>query len=157
MSKNPLINRFKKNRKSSIRYGDIDQLTRPSDIQKSVTFRLQIFGVVIIVLMATILVRLYQVQVVDQQYYKDRLELFTRRYQTVTTPRGEIKDRYGEILVANSEQLVITYLPPLRVTDREKWDLAFLFADNFEVSTENLRTRDLKDLFIMLHNDEANQ
>jgi hypothetical protein len=33
MSKNPLINRFKKSRKSSIRYGDIDQLTRPSDIQ----------------------------------------------------------------------------------------------------------------------------
>jgi penicillin-binding protein A len=100
---------------------------------------LQIFGVVIIVLMSTILVRLYQVQVIDQQYYQNRLEIYTRRYQTVTTPRGEIKDRYGEILVANSEQLVITYLPPLRVTDREKWDLAYLFADNFEVSTDNLR------------------
>jgi penicillin-binding protein A len=157
MDKQNLFNRFKKTRKSSIRYGEIDQLTRPADIQKSVTFRLQIFGIVIVVLMATVLLRLYQVQVLDQPYYQDRLEIYTRRYQTVTTPRGEIKDRYGEILVANSEQLVITYLPPLRVTDREKWDLAYLFADNFEVSTENLRIRDLKDLFIMLHNDEATQ
>jgi penicillin-binding protein 3 len=157
MEKNSWQSRFKKKHKSPIRYGEIDQLTRPADIQKSVTFRLQIFGVVIIVLMATILFRLYQVQVVEQQYYQDRLEIYTRRYQTVTTPRGEIKDRYGEILVANSEQLVITYLPPLRVTDREKWDLAYLFAENFEVSTDNLRIRDLKDLFIMLHNDEANQ
>jgi penicillin-binding protein A len=155
MDKKSLISRFKKSQKSSIRYGEIDQLTRPADIQKSVTFRLQIFGVVIIVLMATILFRLYQVQVVDQQFYQNRLEIYTRRFQTVTTPRGEIRDRYGEILVSNSEQLVITYLPPLRVTDREKWDLAFLFADSFAVSTDNLRVRDLKDLFIMLHNDEA--
>lgn len=149
------IKRLKKKNKSSFRYGEIDQLTKPADIQKSVTFRLQIFGVVIIVLMSAVLFRLYQVQVIDQQYYQNRLEIYTRRYQTVTTPRGEIKDRHGEILVANSEQLVITYLPPLRVTDREKWDLAYLFADNFEVSTENLRARDLKDLFIMLHSDEA--
>lgn len=157
MNKKSLVNRFKKNQTSSIRYGEIDQMTRPADIQKSVTFRLQIFGVVIIVLMSTVLLRLYQVQVVDQQFYQNRLEIYTRRYQSVTTPRGEIKDRYGEILVANSEQLVITYLPPLRVTENERWDLAYLFADNFEISMDNLRLRDLKDLFIMLHNDEATQ
>ncbi|MDP2813103.1 MAG: penicillin-binding transpeptidase domain-containing protein [Erysipelotrichaceae bacterium] len=155
MNKKSLVNQFKKNQTSSIRYGEIEQMTRPADIQKSVTFRLQIFGVVIVVLMATVLFRLYQVQVVDQQLYQDRLEIYTRRFQTVTTPRGEILDRYGEILVANSEQLVITYLPPLHVTESERWELAYLFADNFDVSAENLRNRDLKDLFIMLHSDEA--
>lgn len=157
MSQKSWIQRYKKHRKSPIRYGEIDQLTRPADIQKSVTFRLQLLGLVIVLLMATVLIRLYQVQVIDQQHYQRGLEIYTRRFQTVTTPRGEIKDRFGEILVTNSEQLAITYLPPQRVTDKEKWDLAYLFADNFEVSTANLRIRDLKDLFIMLHNDEANK
>lgn len=157
MSKKLWFSGKKNPRKSPIRYGEIDRLTRPSDIAKSVTFRLQVFGLVIVLLMAAILIRLYQVQVIDQQVYLRNLELYTRRYQTVTTPRGEIKDRYGEILVNNSEQLAITYLPPQRVTDKEKWELAYLFADNFEVLTDNLRDRDLKDLFIMLHNDEANR
>lgn len=156
MSQKPLLGPIKTKGKSSTQYtGSSDLMRKSLDIQKTVTVRLQIFALVIVVAFFAVLVRLYQVQILKNEYYSDRLEVFNRRYQYVTTPRGEIYDRHGQVLVSNSEQLLIVYTPPLGVSERERWDLAYRFADTFDVSLDQLRERDLKDMFILLHNDEA--
>jgi cell division protein FtsI/penicillin-binding protein 2 len=122
-----------------------------SDIKK----RLRIFIVVICLLFSVVWVRLYQVQILSQKEYLGKLIEYTKKYQTFTTPRGEILDRNGNVLVANRERLAITYLRPVGVTNDQEWDLAYRFVDLFEIDASGLKPRDLKDLFITLYPDQA--
>ncbi len=118
------------------------------DVRKSIVFRLQIFGLVMIIGLALVMGRFYQVQILKQDYYQQRLDVYTRRLYYVSSPRGEILDRNGEVLTSNAEQLVITYLPPLRVSEREKWELSGLFAEYFEVDTDTMSIFQQKSAFL---------
>lgn len=144
---------FKK--KSSINYQD-QEYNKALDIQKSIANRLIIFGLTILSLMFIIVGRFYYVQIIQTDYYQQRLDIYTQRLFYVSSPRGEITDRYGNVLTANTEELAITYLPPLRVSDAEKWRLAQLFASTFEVNYDFLRFRDLQDLLIARYPSVAN-
>lgn len=125
------------------------------DAHKSIGFRLQIFGVIMAVGFSAILGRFYYVQIIQQEYYQARLDTYTQRLYTVSSPRGEIKDRNGEVLTSNQEQLVITYLPPLSVTSQIKWDLANAFAKDFDVNTTTMSDYQLKRAFIHYYQDVA--
>jgi len=135
--------------------GSSDVMRQSIDLSKSVNTRLQIFMIVICLLFGVVWIRLYQVQILQQKEYAEKLEAYTKSYQTFTTPRGEILDRKGNVLVANRERLAITYLRPDGFSSDEEWELAYAFADKFEVDASGLKTRDLKDLYILLYPEEA--
>ena len=69
----------------------------------------------------------------------------------VTTPRGEMLDRNGQVLVGNKQRLNITYFPPQGISDEKEWELARRFSTDYEVDETQLGTRDLKDLYLSLH------
>lgn len=130
-----------------------ESLYKKMDVRKSIAFRLQVFGLVMVVGLVFVLWRFYDVQIIQQSYYQQRLDIYTQRLYYVSSPRGEILDRNGAVLTSNAEQLVITYLPPLRVSDGEKWELAHQFANHFEMNVESMTINQQKDAFLHFYYD----
>ena len=118
--------------------------------------RLNLLTVIILALFLIVWINLFLIQIVRNDEYSTKLINFTKAYQYIPSPRGEIKDRNGEILVTNQERLAIVYFPPLNITSSMEWDLAYQFAEDFEVDISGLNQRDLKDVYLLKYPDEAN-
>ena len=151
----PLFDVNKKKNKPINWQGSSDVMKHSLDMSKTVNSRLQILVVIICLLLSIVWVNLYLIQVKSQTEYTDKLTEYTKAYQYVSTPRGEILDRKGQVLVSNRERLAITYFKPLTATNDSQWELAYKFINDFEIDETTLKSRDLKDLFIILFPDEA--
>jgi penicillin-binding protein 2 len=99
-------------------------LDRPEDIPPRLTNRLNlriaIIGAVVVAAIATILLRLWSLQVLDGEHYralaKDHGILDVR----VHPPRGEILDRTGKVLVANRTVMTLQLRPSDLPSDRDQ-------------------------------------
>ena len=129
---------------------------KSEDYIKKFKPRLNLFTIVILILFFIVWSNLFMVQVVRNNEYSNKLINFTKTYQYIPSPRGEIKDRNGEIIVSNQERLAIVYFPPLNISSSKEWDLAYQFAKDFDVDISTLNQRDLKDVYIINYPDEAN-
>jgi penicillin-binding protein 2 len=103
-------------------------LDRPEDVPPRLTNRLNlriaIIGAVIVVAIATILLRLWSLQVLDGERYRALARDHGILEVRVHPPRGEILDRNGKVLVGNrtvmSLQLRPSDLPRDRAVRREE-------------------------------------
>ncbi len=120
---------------------------------KTIQQRIFLFGGLVIILMLIIIMRLFYIQIISNESYTKKLENYTRRYDTITTPRGEIKDRNGDLIVTNKITKSIIYYPPTFLKDEDEWELATKFSQNFSTEEIKLNRSDLTDLFIYLHED----
>lgn len=132
-----------------------DTLFKKMDLQKSIVFRLQIFGLVMVLGLSAILFRFYQIQIVKQEYYQQSLDNYTRRLYNISAPRGEIMDRNMEMLVTNQEQLMITFLPPLNLKETKKWELAQSFAEHFDMEVDTMSQNLQKEAYLFYYFDSA--
>src|ERR671919_2820027 len=97
-------------------------LDRPEDIPPRLTNRLNlriaILGAVIVAAIATVLLRLWSLQILDGEHYralaKDHGILDVR----VQPPRGEILDRNGKVLVDNRTVMTLQLRPSDLPSDR---------------------------------------
>jgi penicillin-binding protein 2 len=121
-------------------------LDRPEDIPPRLTSRLNlriaILGAVVVAAIATVLLRLWSLQILDGQHYrtlaKDHGVLDVR----VHPPRGEILDRNGKVLVENRTVMTLQLRPsdlPSDKTDRRR-ELAKL-GDLLGLSQRDIRQR----------------
>lgn len=149
MSINPFrkYDREKLRRSSSI-------LNKPSDYGKIVNQRLYIFSIIIIVCFSVVIIQLVNIQVRKNTEYTAKLESYTSKKQVFTTPRGQMLDRSGNLVVESIQSHDITYFPPKDITESEEWELAEEFAKTFDISADGLTDTDLKNLYIRLHLDE---
>ena len=111
MLKNPFREIDNKNRKNSS-----DLLKKTADFNKIVNQRMKVMIIVVLCFFIAIGVKLFNVQILENEDYIVKLEAFTRKQQVVTPPRGEMVDRNGNVLVSNKESLNITYYPPSNVS-----------------------------------------
>jgi len=128
---------------------------KSDDYIKQFKPRLNIFIAIILFLFVIVWLNLFSIQIMRNSEYSTKLVNFTKTYQYIASPRGEIMDRNGEILVSNQERLAIIYYPPLNITSSEEWDLAYQFANDFEVDISTLNQRDLKDVYMINYPDEV--
>lgn len=133
--------------------GSSEHLKKSLDFSKIISKRIQILAVCICLLMGLIFTRLYSVQILHNEEYQLKLIAYSKNVQTVTTPRGEILDRNGQVLVGSRQRLNITYFPPQSASGVSEWNLAYSFANEFNVSSEGLKVRDLKDLYLTVNTD----
>ena len=137
---------------------DRSNKTNPPDVfnpDALISHRFKILIAVIVLLFGSVWVNLYSVQILRNEEYQAKLEMFTRNTMNMPSQRGIIYDRDGNVLVSNQERLSIVYYPPKNISSDAEWDLAYTFVDHFAISTESLYLRDLQDLFILLKPDEA--
>ncbi|HKH22704.1 MAG TPA: penicillin-binding protein 2 [Solirubrobacterales bacterium] len=121
-------------------------LDRPEDVPPRLTSRLNlriaIVGAVIVAALATILLRLWSLQVLDGEHYralaKDHGILDVR----VRPPRGEITDRNGKVLVDNRTVMTLQLRPSDLPKDRgERHQELERLGDLLGLSLRDIRRR----------------
>ncbi len=97
---------------------DSHLLDLPHDLLSPTTerpagFRLRqaVFYLLIILVFAAFTARLWQLQVVERDEWAYRAEKNRSRLEAIPAPRGIIYDRYGEPLVRNIPQFVVSIIP----------------------------------------------
>ena len=127
--------------------------TNPNLVANEVQRRIIIFAFLIVLSLSIIIIQLFNVQVLSNEAYKEKLASYTRRFETITTPRGEFLDRNNKVIVSNRISKAIIYYPPADSDSESKWLLAKKFANNFTVDENKLNESDLKDLFLFLNKE----
>lgn len=144
-------------------FRDLDQkkLSRSSDVLKKqndyfkiVNRRIIILSSIIVLLFAAVSVRLFFLQIRDNDEYTTKLENYSSQKQRDMTPRGQIYDRNGKLVVKTVAAHNIVYFPPKDATAVEKWELAQKFVDKFSIETDKMTDSDYQDLYLFLHVDE---
>lgn len=139
-----------------------DLLKKQNDYQKIVNKRLNIATIITVLLFMVVAARLIDIQVRQQDDYTTKLESYSLKKQVISTPRGQMLDRNGKLVVKTVNSMNITYFPIKGTSSDEQWELAQQFAKQFHVSGDDLTLRDLQDAYITLHtnekgyNDQAN-
>ena len=97
-------------------------LDRPEDIPPRLTNRLNlriaILGAVVVAAIATVLLRLWSVQILDGEHYRALAEDHGVLDVRVHPPRGEILDRNGNVLVDNRTVMTLQLRPSGLPSDR---------------------------------------
>lgn len=131
-----------------------DALKAQNDYFKIVNRRIFVFSIIIAALFLVIAVRLFFIQIVDQESYATKLENYSSQTQTDASSRGQMLDRNGNVMAKTVSSHNIIYFPPKGVTKDEQWKLAKKFAKQFEVSADNMTPSDYQDLYMFLHKDK---
>ena len=112
--------------------------------------------IVIILLFGTILYRLVDLQILENDKYQEKLVLATEKSVTSTSsPRGRIYDRNHKLLVDNEAIKTIYYKKPDVVKTKDEIDLAYKVSDLIEVDYSKLTDNILKNFWYINNKEEA--
>lgn len=78
-----------------------------------------VFYIVILLVFAAFVARLWQLQVTQRVYWTERAEMNRSRFVSLPAERGVIYDRYGEPLVRNIPKFVVSIVPGYLPEDEE--------------------------------------
>lgn len=111
----------------------------------------------IILCMSLLVLGLYNVQIVKNEYYSTKLiELTQTIIEGESTPRGRIYDRNGNVIVDNVAVKKITYKKETGTTTKEEIELAYKLASLIEVDYSDLKQNSLKTFWIKNNSEKAN-
>lgn len=119
--------------------------------------RYMILSVFVVLCMLFLVFGLYNVQIVKNEYYREKLvELTQTVIEGESTPRGRIYDRNGKIIVDNVAVKKITYKRVAGTTTKEEISLAYQVASLIEVDYSDLKEKNLKIFWMKNHPIKAN-
>ena len=106
--------------------------------------------------MAILLLRLFQVQILRNGYYKENLEELTVNIiEGDSAPRGRIYDRNGNIIVDNVSVKTIYYKKENKITTSEEIDMAYKVAEFIDADYSKLKDRQLREFWVLNNSKEA--
>jgi len=73
--------------------------------------RIYIFYLFILTLGAVLIIKLYQIQIIQGPYYRELAEGNRIRLLSVSAPRGEVIDRQGKIMAKNRPSFTVSVIP----------------------------------------------
>ena len=116
-----------------------------------------IFMMTVIVLVFLVIgVRLFQLQVLQNEEYSEKLVAATEKVvEGESSPRGRIYDRNYKLLVDNEAVKTIYYKKEDGVTTEDEIELAYRLADTLEIDYSKLSTKMLKTFWYKNNEDEA--
>ncbi len=143
--------------KDMIRWsGSSEILRKATNFMKIANQRLMILAAFMLCFFVAIAFQLVRVQVYQQEEYQFKLENYTRSYQRISPPRGQMYDRNGKLMVENVSLLNMIYTPLKNISETEEWELARKVAETFEIPIDKLTIRERKDAYLKLYPKESN-
>ena len=118
--------------------------------------RIDLFKYVLYILFFVISFRLFYLQIVNVGYYKELLDKKTIEEIHVQTPRGNIYDKNGNLIVSNKLVMNIVYKNK-GLSVKEEIDLAYKVSEFIELDYSKLTNSYLKDFYILTHEEEVNK
>lgn len=137
----------KKKRKNSTRY------------LKDIMEKRYMFLMVLIILLFTVIsLRLFKLQVLDNDKYLNTLvEVVEKPILGESAPRGRIYDRNHTLLVDNKAIKTIYYKKEKGITTKEEIELAYKVADIIDLDLNKLSDNMLRNFWVINNKEEANK
>ena len=114
----------------------------------SITKRIYLIFAVIVVLFSIIILRLAQMQILNKSFYDDKLNSSTTYKVTSSSPRGQIFDAAGNLLVSNNVKQVVAFTRSNTITAEEIKNLAKTLSTLVDFTETNVTTRQKKDYYL---------
>ena len=103
--------------------------------------------------MSIILIRLFYIQIIKNNYYiNKKIDLTVKYISGETAPRGRIYDRNGKLLVDNKPNKVIYYNKNKKDSNIKEKDIVKLLSEYLEIDTKKLTSTMLKDYYLYINN-----
>ncbi len=126
------------------------------DIKETIEKRYHILIYIIIFVMFILLSNLFYVQVINYNYYVNKLKTLTRNTVTSTsTPRGRVYDRNGKIIVDNEAVKVIYYKKQSGITTAKEIEIAYKVATMITLDYSKLSDSNLRNFWTKIKPKEA--
>lgn len=110
--------------------------------------RLHLLFMIIVLLFVILLFRLAYMQVVNQEFYTEKLTTSTVYKVRNATPRGEIYDATGSLLVANEAKEVVAFTRSNTITAQEIKEIATALSKLVTLTETEVTTREKKDYYL---------
>ena len=111
--------------------------------------------VLIIILLGIIIGYLFYIQIVKNEYFKEKVEKSTIKIvEGDSAPRGRIYDRYGRLIVDNIAVKTITY-KKTGLSSKEEVELAYKVSKMLDINYKKLKESDLKNFWLVNNKKEA--
>ena len=118
--------------------------------------RYNILIVIILIIMSILSFSLYNIQVINNEYYVQKIEkINTKTVVGGTAPRGRIYDRNGKLVVDNAGVKVIYYKKQTGVSTKNEIELAYILANMLEVKYTKMTENELKNFWIKNNSEKA--
>ena len=125
-------------------------------ITEVVDRRYNILFVIVIILYFVIFGRLFFLQILKTDEYKEKLAMSTEKtIESTSAPRGRIYDRNYNLLVDNEAVKTIYYKKLKGITSEEEIALAYLIGDNINIDYSKVSDDRLKTFYYMGHYKEC--
>ncbi|MGL4662112.1 MAG: penicillin-binding transpeptidase domain-containing protein [Culicoidibacterales bacterium] len=115
--------------------------------------RILIIIVTVFALFSLYVLQLIKLQFVDSQIYKERYKNSLISTFALDEPRGNITDAYGNVLVSNTPNKVISYIKFRDVDSKQTKDLAKMLSKYVQVTPDDVDESDLRDVYYRLNSD----
>lgn len=126
------------------------------NIDEIIEKRYKVLVVIIILMISILFLKLFYLQIIEHEKYKEKLEVLTKKIvEGDTAPRGRIYDRNGNILVDNKSVKTIYYKKPSNVTASSQIKLAYKIAEYIDVDYSKLTDNMLKRFWILNNVEES--
>lgn len=144
-------------KKSSPKYSNIPKNPSENRYLPDIIERRYLIIIVVIVLVFGIIgVRLFQLQVLSNEEYSEKLVAATEKIvEGESSPRGRIYDRNYKLLVDNEAVKTIYYKKEDAITTDEEIELAYKLADMLSVDYSKISVKILKTFWYRNHEKEA--
>lgn len=117
------------------------------------------FGLIIVLLISIYLVigcRLFNLQILKNSEYNDKLAMATEKtIESTSAPRGRIYDRNHKLLVDNECIKTIYYKKQNGITTKEEIELAYEVSNNIDIDYSKIDDNKLKDFYYKSHYKEC--
>ncbi len=100
--------------------------------------RIIIIGVFVSLAFIFLLLRLWQLQIIDQDIFKERALRNRTRLRLIKPPRGLIYDRNGELLVSNTSSFYVSLIPAETYRDIE--ETSKILGEILGIDEEKIKT-----------------
>ena len=119
------------------------------------------FGLIIVLLISIYLVigcRLFNLQILKNSEYNDKLAMATEKtIESTSAPRGRIYDRNHKLLVDNEGIKTIYYKKQNGITTKEEIELAYEVSNNIDIDYSKIDDNKLKDFYYKSHYKECRE
>ena len=116
--------------------------------------RIYALEVLLIGCMFVILINLFNIQVLKESYYENKVrEMTETKVYSSTAPRGRIYDRNGILLVDNKPVKVIYYLKEVGISTKEELKIADKLSKILEVDYSKITTNMLKEYYLKVNSN----
>lgn len=131
---------------------DKDRKYLPDIIEK----RYVLVGILIVILFSIISLRLFKLQIIDNDKYKEKLALSVEKtIESTSTPRGRIYDRNYNLLVDNEAIKTIYYKKEPKVKTEEEINMAYIIAENIDVDYSKVNETRLKEFWYLKNKEKG--